>query len=102
MMSEQSNSNNRDGREPGGQREQAAEPTGAVEEAIQTVCGALVALQASQASVETIPGGHHHAEASLRAAIDLVREAVADLRQLSTTSSSSEVALGFVVERPPS
>ena len=87
---------------PEGQREPTARPPSAVEEAIQTGCGTLAALQASLASVETIPGPHERVEASLKAAIALVREAVADLRQLAATSSSSHLALGFVVERPPS
>jgi len=87
---------------PAGQPERAAQPGTAVEEAIQSGCGTLAALQASLASVETIPGKHERVEASLRAAITLVREAVAELRQHAATSSSSQLALGFVVERPPS
>lgn len=87
----------RDPRAPDGQRKQAR---AAVETAIQTGCGTLLALQASLASVEDIPGEHSHAEASLKAAIELVRAAVSELRTSIAADASSPLSFGFVF-RPP-
>jgi hypothetical protein len=81
---------------PGDRRERAAESTAPVEQAIQTGCGTLLALQASLASVEDVPGEHSRAEASLRAAIELVTAAISDLRESISSGERSPLSLGFV------
>jgi len=71
----------------------------AIEQAIQTGCGTLLALEASLASVEQAPGDHQHAEAAIRAAIELLRYAIADLRDLVAVQEPSQMAIGFVTRR---
>jgi len=75
---------------------QLAEPVAPIEEAIQTTCGTLLALQASLARVEDVPGEHLQAEAALKAAVDLVRRAISDLRESIAIGERSPLALGFV------
>jgi hypothetical protein len=85
--------------EGGRQAPLPSEPTTSVEQAIQTGCGTLLALQASLASVEGAPGHHHQAKASLQAAIDLVRAAISDLRGSTGRDEESPLSLGFVWRR---
>jgi hypothetical protein len=88
-----------DGRGRRGRRAQGAETTAPVEEAIQTGCSALVALQASLASAEEVPGRAPPAEAALKAAIELVRIALSDLRESTASGERSPLSLGFVFAR---
>ena len=75
------------------------EGTAPVDEALQTGCGALVALQASLASAEEVPGRARRAEAALRAAIELVGIALSDLRESTASGERSPLSLGFVFAR---
>lgn len=90
---------NRDQRSPERQPERGAGSATPVEEAIQTGCGTLLALQASLASVEDVPGDHGHVEASLKAAIELVRVAISDLRESIPIGDTNPLSLGFVSRR---
>jgi hypothetical protein len=87
---------NRGQRAPTGQREGAAHLTAPFDEAIQTGFGTLLALQASLARVELIPGDQGRVEASLIAAIELVRLAISDLRESIQGSERRPLSLGFV------
>jgi hypothetical protein len=80
-------------------RDPVADEDPAIEQAIQTGCGTLLALEASLASVEEVPGEHEHAEAAIRAAIELLRYAIADLRELVPVQAPSQMAMGFVTRR---
>jgi hypothetical protein len=81
----------------GDHHEQAATPPASpVEEAIQAACGSLLALRASLASASRVPGEHGKAEPALAAAIDLVHEAIATLRQSTPRAAGSPWSLGFV------
>jgi len=87
---------NRAQRVGAGQREGAAQLTAAVEEAIQTGCATLLALQASLAKVALVPGDQGRVEASLIAAIELVRLAISDLRESIHGGERRPLLLGFV------
>jgi len=83
-------------RPPNGQLESGPELTAPVEEALQTGCGTLLALQASLASVESIPGDQGHVEDSLKAAIELTRLAISDLWESIPGGGRWPLSLGFV------
>ena len=80
-------------------REHDTEATASVEDAIQASCGTLLALRASLASVEELAGEHGHAEASLKAAIELVWVAISDLRESIPSGERNPLSLGFVAKR---
>jgi hypothetical protein len=67
-----------------------------VDAALQLSSGTLLALQASLASITNLRCEHAHAEASLVTAIDLVRTAIADLREVGGSGERSPRAFGFV------
>jgi hypothetical protein len=71
-----------------------------LEEAIQSGCGSLLALEASLASVEGVPGEHGRAERALRDAMELVKSSIAELQQLMPVADRSQLALGFVASGP--
>jgi hypothetical protein len=79
-----------------GLRETIEAPKAAIEDAIDAGCGSLIALQASLASVDEMPGEHHREQALIRSAIDLIRALISDLQSLR---SGSPMALGFVSGR---
>ena len=80
-------------------REQDTSAIAPVEDAIQASCGTLLALRASLASVEELAGEHGHAEASLKAAIELVWVAISDLRESIPSGERNPLSLGFVSKR---
>jgi hypothetical protein len=89
-----------DRRSPDGRRDQPAKtPVSPMEEAIQAACGSLLALQTGLASISRVPGEHAQSEAALTAAIELVREAIATLRQSTPRAARSPWSHGFVTTR---
>jgi len=78
------------------QREGVAQLTAPVEEAIQSGCATLLALQASLATLELVPGDQRRVEASLIAASELVRLAISDLRESIQGVERRPLSLGFV------
>jgi hypothetical protein len=70
-----------------------------LDEAIQSGCGSLLALEASLHCVEDVPGEHGRAEAAIRAAMEMVRASIAELQALVPPRPTSQLGLGFVTRR---
>lgn len=71
----------------------------AVDAALQSGCGALVALQFSLSSMTGLPDDYQVAANALMAAIESATSAVADLQELSIGTARSCLAHGFVTRR---
>jgi len=67
-----------------------------LEAVLETECVALLALEVSRSRMRMVPGDHGRAEADIGGAIELLRHAMAELRQRVGESSQSLLALGFV------
>jgi hypothetical protein len=80
-------------------------PAAATQIALENACGALVALEASRATIgsatrlSSATAEIARAEAAVIAATESVRRAIEALRALSSRVERSELALGFVRER---
>jgi hypothetical protein len=81
---------------PGG--ELAPGFSSAIEAAIESGCGALLAVEASRASIGSAAHGRGRAEADLEAAIESLRHAIEELRALAPPTQPSQLAQGFVVQ----
>jgi hypothetical protein len=77
-----------------------------VEAAIESGCGALLAVEASRPSISRAARGRGSAEADVLAAVASLRHAIEELRALEPPVKPSQLALEFVidpdaVDRPP-
>jgi hypothetical protein len=67
--------------------------------AIQTCCGSLVALEASAATVDALPGVRVDTRERIHRAKELLTASVEDLFALNPAATDSNLLLGFVARQ---
>jgi hypothetical protein len=72
-----------------------------VEVAIQTCCGSLLALEASAATIDAVPGLPSETRDRIHKAKELLTASVEDLFGLSAAPADSAIVLGFVSRQRP-